>query len=351
MDNKVVGVALLTLPTFESPGGSVLLLPTLLAGDLPEVGEMPIEAAYAFSGLEAARSTTEWALHLGIENAVAINDAEWSQLLAETGPLTIFNPDNLFYDDRSIAYPSGLIELEPTEVPLYAAHLDEGENHLNRLVRQELVWNAWLDELTANASILGDSDFGNEPTDILNLDSGNTTDNADPENQSALASLDTNDPDALLRRFLSQMSAGEHVVVQAPLIVDAVTPPDDPNAVQNVFRLDYEELARLIPSVIPFPAGYASNTRPLVRVLDGSGDQTRIPLVARLAIEAGGQVSMIGNAENFDYTATEIMYADSSWRTYAQMLQETLGFGTVVELEDMDENTDVMVLIGADARP
>lgn len=354
----VVGAALLTLPTFESPGGSVLLLPTLLTGDIPEVGEMPIQAAYAFSGLDAARSVTEWALHLGIERAVAISATEWTELIAATGPLEVVNPDTLHDADHQVIYAPGELTLEPADVPAYAAHLDENENHLNRLLRQELVWNAWLSALAVNPSVLGEFDFGNEQTDILSLGPLPSASSADEQNGNNLSDDQpneaVNDADLLVRRFMSQLGAGDHTVVQAPLIVDANhpsngSPSTEPGELTS-FRLDHDQMARLVPRIIPFPAGYATNTRPLVKVLDGSGDQSMIPLVARLAIEVGGQVSMIGNAENFDFTTTEIMYAEESWRPYVETLQETLGFGTAVKLEDMDENSEVVVLIGSDAK-
>lgn len=307
-EGTLAGVAVLGLADEASEGGGVLLVPPATVGDVPDIGELPLDAAYAFSGLDALRATAEFALGIGIDEAVVVDAADWAAVLELTGPLRLTNPDALRAEDGTVAFPSGAIELAPADVPRYAALLRPDETRLNRLLRQELVWRAWLDALS-DAS--GEVAFPGE------------------EGRG-------------LARFLPAIAAGQARI--EPLPVQQVEGDDG----SELFEVDPDALGRVLPEIIPFPASNGERSRPLVRILAGSGPGAGTAEVAGGVVRAGGQVVIVGNADRFDYDETLITYWDPSHRESAEAVAETLGFGTVAQVDEVDESADIVVVIGRD---
>ena len=309
---QLVGVVLLALSSEDGDGGSVMLVPPATIADLPDLGPFPIDASFGFSGPDAARSTTEWALGIGIDEAVVVSDDEWAEVVASTGPLTLTNPDDLRDADGEIVFPSGPLELTPDEVPVFAAFLGDDESRLNRMIRQELVWSAWLDQLEA------------DPTAVV----------FPGEQERGLA------------RFLPRIVAGTHRLETMPVVIDAAA--SEPGSTSG-FEPDAEALAALIVDLVPFPAGTAGGERPLVRVLSGTGDQSAVLPAARRVVAGGGQIVVVGNADSFDYETTQIIYWDDARRDEARAVADALGFGTVTQVDEVDESADVVVVLGRDA--
>ncbi|QGG95686.1 LCP family protein [Actinomarinicola tropica] len=306
----LVGTTLLGLPSEDGDGGGVLLVPPATVGDVPDIGELPIDAAYAYSGLDAARATAEWALGISIDDVVVLDPAEWSDVISSTGPLALTNPDVLRDAEGDVAFPAGELVLEPSQVPAYAAALQPGESRLNRLFRQELVWRAWLDAMAEDPTAVqfpGEQERG-------------------------------------LARFLPTIASGTVHLEALPVEPVPVSDPSTP----ETFVAAPEVLDRVIPEVVPFPASNAGGSRPLVRVLAGTGPQEGTVEVARRVVAAGGQVVLVGNADRFDHAETQITYWDDTRREEAQEVAEALGFGTVTRVDEVDESADIVVVIGQD---
>ena len=311
-DGALVGAAVLALAGEDdaAAGGSVVLLPPTTAVDLPELGTLPLDYVQAFNGSDATKALMERALGLGIDSVVEVRDADWADMVEPLDGLSIQNPDDLAAPDGGRFAP-GPLTLEPDEVGAYLAALDVGENPRNRLLRQELVWSAYLDAL------------GLDPDAV-----------AFPGEQ-----------DQGLALFLPVVASGQHRVAQIPLIGDGLPgEADEP----ILFEPDEELVAELIPELVPFPAGARPGDRPLVRLLDGSGrSELLTDAVSRVAV-AGGQVVIIGNADNFDVTETEIRYAEPDYEPIAVAVAEQLGVGNVVKIDHIDDNAELIVVLGAD---
>lgn len=311
-EGALVGLVLLSLPSEDGTGGGVLLVPPATVAEVPELGPFPIDASFAFSGADGAKSTVEWALGIGIDDVAVVPASEWAEIVASTGTLTITNPDVLRDEEGDVVFPSGPLELSAEEVPAYAAFLSEDESRLNRLLRQEIVWRAWIERLEA-------------------------------------------DPDAVvfpgeegrgIARFLPAIVSGPHRIATIPLDAegDAGLPGSD-----EPFAIDEEALPALLTQLVPFPAGTAAGDRPLVRLLSGTGSDEQILPAARRIVAAGGQVTIIGNADRFDYEETQVIYWDDAHRADAVAVAESLGFGTVIQVDEVDESADVVVVLGPDA--
>lgn len=309
---NAVGSALLSRPSERGLGGGVMLIPPNVQTDLPGIGPFTIDAAFAFSGLESARATAERAIGVAIDDVVVLHPAEWAEIIDSVGPLSIVNPDTLRDTSGAVVFAPGPLELSGTDVASFAAFLSPDESRVNRLLRQEIVWRAWLDQLAADPVAVG---FPGEQ-------------------------------ELGLARFLPSIVAGPHQFTTVPLdLTEEMTEPGSTVA----FTIDDAAAAELIIELVPFPAGAPDSGRPLVRVLSGTGDTDAVLPAARRVVAGGGQVTVVGNADRFDHTATVVIYGDDARRDDAEAVVAALGFGTVTKVDEVDESADLVVVLGPDA--
>jgi hypothetical protein len=104
----------------------------------------------------------------------------------------------------------------------------------------------------------------------------------------------------------------------------------------------------VITQLVPFPTGTALAPRTRVRLLDGTGDQDHVTRVAPNVVEADATIVVVGNADAFDYTTTQIRYHHPSQRSAAERLQRALGAGTVVDDVRPIDAFDVTIVLGTD---
>lgn len=307
-DGRLVGVAMLAMAGEEAEGGAVLLIPPATLATVPEFGAFTLEYIQNLNGVDTTRSLSEWILGIGVDDVVPVDHDTWAELVEPLGGLTLSNPDPLSGPD-GVVFPAGEITLAPDQVGPYLAWLGPGENPLNRLLRQELVWQSWLDAVGEDGSAVvfpGEQDRG-------------------------------------LARFVPAIASAAHRVAALP-----VTPAEVAEGEAPMFLPDDEAVAALVPELVPFPAGALPGQRPLVRLLDASGRFDALASAAREVALGGGQVVMIGNAEQFGATATEVLIADQAFRPIAESVAEQLGVGSVQVIDYIDDSVDVIVLIGLD---
>ena len=313
-DGALVGVAVLALAGEDTEGGSVLLIPPRTLASVPQFGDFTLEYIQDLNGTDNTRSLVEFVLGLGLDEVVEVTDSDWAELVEPLGGLVVVNPDTLTSPDGSAAFPAGELVLEPALVGPFLSILEPTENPLNRMLRQELVWRALLDALAEEPGAMrfaGEQDRG-------------------------------------LARFLPAIAAGTSRLETLP-----IEPPAEVTAPGEVgsFSPDAEAIAGLIPQLVPFPAGARPGDRPLVRVLDGSGRQWVIPPAVRQVAVAGGQVVMIGNTDEFGVADTQVLVADAAFDSFARSVADALGVGSVQRVDYIDENAEVIVVLGTDYRP
>jgi hypothetical protein len=87
-----------------------------------------------------------------------------------------------------------------------------------------------------------------------------------------------------------------------------------------------------------------------ITVLNGSGIAGEAANVQTLLKDNGFSVNEIGNAENADYTKTQILYVKSVNKDYLDALEKTLKTRGSVETKkaDSDQTEDVVVIVGSE---
>ncbi|MEQ1785473.1 MAG: LytR C-terminal domain-containing protein [Acidimicrobiales bacterium] len=282
-------------------GGSVLLVSpdTRLS---PDEGAFPLAAVAAFGGsVEAVVPGLQDLLDVGLAEVAVVDDARWAELVAPVAPLTLDNPDAVG------AFAAGPIALAADQVGPYLAARVEGESDLARLFRQQLFFEAWASAVAAStdpAAVPGEVESG-------------------------------------IGRFVRGLAAGPREIATVP-VVETVTPEG------TAIDIDRDAANELVSRLIPFPTASRPGGRVRVRLLDGTGDPQHVLTTAPLLAPAGAQIVVVGNADRFDYGASEIRYHDPTRKAAAEALREALGAGQVVDDPRQTDAFDVTIVLGPD---
>lgn len=312
----ITGVTMLSLK--NSGGGNLIFFPAGTVLELPftETGEAPMNDIYQGAGQTGLEQRVETLLVAAAQEEVAIlNNAQWASLLAPLGPLTIENPVELVTTDAAgapVTFAQGPVQVPPEQIGLFVNTRGPEENDLTRLERQQAFWTAWLAAVKTS-----------------------TDPNAVP-----------GETDSGLGRFVRDLAKGDAVMNTLP-----VTPIGIPGVGAtdtNLYRPDQAAVDQLVAETIPLPVGVG---RLRTRVLDGTGTEGVAVEAARIIVPAGAEIAIVGNAENFGRPQTVVQYYDPAEREQAQRLLDALGVGRLVLRENVTDNVDATVIIGADFDP
>lgn len=273
-------------------------------------------------GADGVKSGVEEILNVGIGEARVVDSAQWTALLAPVGDVVVSIPDTVTVavvtedDDgvsgaSTVTFEAGDIVLAPDQVGSYLAASTVVESDLNRMVRQQQFWAAWLEAVGANLQVPG---------------------------------VVPGESDTGLGLFVRTMAVSQIELVTLP--VRSVTVPQTG---QTRFVPAFEQVDALVATLIPFPVGAAPESRLRVRILDGTGAlDNGLPAVPRL-VEAGAEVATVGNATAFDYLTTQFIVAEDGDVGRAERLRDSLGVGEVVGSAEQASAVDVTVVLGRDA--
>lgn len=308
--------------------GSALFLPPLTAVDQPD-GPVTLRDAWEENGEQGLTEAVEQLLGVGIAEfssdgtlltttpddvpLVEVDRAQWAQLVDPVAPITLDNPDaieQLGPDGEVIArFPAGEIELEADAVGPYLAALGAGESDLNRMVRHQRFWEAWMaaiDTVGGEEAIPGEQESG-------------------------------------LGRFVATFAGGE-----AGFVPPEASTYRIPGTEADVYLIDAAWLSSLVSEMVPFPTSPQAGARPAVRVLDGTGTPDAAITVAGDLADAGAEIRAIGNAPAFGQSTTEVIYYDPVQEEAAQQMLDALGTGSLELQENPDEVVAVTVVLGSD---
>ncbi|MEX2292735.1 MAG: LytR C-terminal domain-containing protein [Acidimicrobiales bacterium] len=289
-DGELRSAAVLAL-TGDDRGGSILLLPTTVkVGDRRSASTLAVTFAFAESPT-VARGAAEAVAGVGVDDMVVLDDQRWATLVAPVAPLAV-----------------GDVMLAADEVGpwLDAPTLDEGEPA--RLDRQRLFWQSWI------AAVAASGDPGAVPGEL----------------------------DVGVGRFIRGLAAGP-LRIEALPVTDVTERADTP-----LFEVDREALRVFLTDLVPFPNGTALAPRTRVRLLDGTGDPDHVASVASNVVASDSTIVVVGNADGFDYTTTEIRYHQPGQRLAAERLRDALDAGRVVEDVRPIDAFDVTIVLGTD---
>ena len=250
---------------------------------------------------------------LSFEETVLLSSDAFTQFVTPVTPLTIDNPDRLVEVDSrgrsTMVFPAGRLALQAVDIPRYLAMRNPHETDVARLARQQLVWQAWIAAVQTSSN--------------PNVVPGETTSG--------------------LGRYLRGLAKGS---VQYSTLPGA--PTTDPSTGDETFEPDTTRINDLMASLVPLPTPANPGDRVRTRVLSGVGPVDVTALVNAHPVPPNAQISIVGNADRFDYATTKIVYYDDSFETAARETQQLLGVGEVTKSATSFDTEDLTVIIGQD---
>lgn len=311
---QLTSVALLSLRSNDE-GGSVIVLPVATQPRLDE-GSVTLQEAYADGGVSGLTVAVQRILNIAVGEVELRDDAGWGRMVAPVAPLSLTLPEAV--GDR---WAAGPVQLEAADVGEFLRTGVETENELNRLLRHELFWEAWLLAVSRG-------DEGAVPGEV----------------------------EVGLGRFVRGLASGPLAVNSLPVASAEVLDPDV-DGDEQVFVPDGALVAALVAEAVPYPEEPTAGSRIRVRLLNGTDERDLNLRVAEPLVRSGAEIAISGNAASFNEARTRFVYTEEENEGLATLLREALGVGTV-ELEppeddpayiDENERIDVTVILGADA--
>jgi hypothetical protein len=279
---------------FQPSTGAVVHVPPGTLVEVASMGLVSLREAYADGGVELLQHSLENLLGVRFAEATAVTAPE---LAAAAPGLTVAVADAVQERDESgrvvEVVPAGELAVdETTVVPLLQA-VGEG-SALDRIVRHQAFWTAFL------------ASDGEAPLD-------------------AAAELDGD-------------------AQQRVLPVEAVAGLDGD---EELYRVVTDDVVAMVGRLFP-DAPRAGADRIRVRILNGVGSPGVAQQVQPLLLDAGGQMTLSGNADRFDYETTQVVYYDDEHLADAESVRDALGVGEIVKSRTPLDVVDVTVVVGAD---
>jgi hypothetical protein len=281
-------------------GGSVLAVSPRAWGNQADLLDFAGTSAFG-GGPDAVLPPLQRALDFGIAETAVVDDARWKELVAPVEPIQLQNPAAIG------PFPAGPISLSADQVGAYLGATDDAEDPQVSVQRQRAFYEAWLAALAASddpGSVEGEVESG-------------------------------------LSRFVSGLAAGP-VRIEAAPTTNAIV-----DGAPRTF-VDTAAMAGLVPDIVPFPVAGEPGGRVRVRLLDGTGDPKHVQRAAPLVIPADAEIVVVGNADAFDHSETEIRYHNPLAKGPATALQESLGVGRVIDDPRQTDAFDVTIVLGTD---
>ncbi len=313
-DRSLQGITLITLPSNEG-GGNIVFFPigTVLPVPLRQpVEEAALNVIYAESGASGLEQRIETMLGAGIGEFIEVPRNQWANLVAPVAPLTVQNPtaaETTNDAGNPVAFPAGEIQLSAEQVGLYLQADSPDEADPVRIARHEAFWEAWtaaLDE-AGEGSVPGEGETGVGGA-VRGLIGG-------PRNMSTIPAT-------------------------------PVPVPNLPIVESDVFRPDSLAIVSRVPSLIPFPTGVGRLRTRLVMGVEGQTE--RIPDTAHTLVQAGAEIGVVANADEFGVDQTQVVFFREEQREKAQRLVDALGVGELVKDSSPGDTFDVVVVLGQD---
>ncbi len=289
-------------------GGTVILLPASTMVEIPGFGLDRLARAAELGGVPLAELSLRNLLSMEFTHTAVLGADDWADLTRVLGAVTVDNPaklDQVGDDDRvEVLWPAGTVEVEADEVADFLAGRAVEETDLERLVRHQRFWTAFL---TARQGIVGMVD----------------------------------DPERDLDAFLDEAALRAAELDYRILPVETVGGPAE------LYGVDDLALANLLRTIAP-TEGAEGAGRVRVQILNGVGLPGLAEPVTELLIPTGTVVQLTGNALEFDHDVTQVVYYHDEYLDAAHRIRDELGVGEVVKQREPIDVVDLTVVVGAD---
>ncbi len=309
--------ALIVVPDASGEGGKVVpLSPSFVVPEYEGSPPLFLGDLYAEAGISGFRDRLGIALRFGIDSAETVPAAALTQL-AEGEPVEIENVDSLVAraedGTEEVLYPAGPLAIEPEDLAGFLAFEGADDPAPNQALRIQTVW----EELLARAGT----------TVVADLPEGERAEGSEgPTFAEAVRSL----------------VAGEVTLNLVPM--ERVPVPD---SYLVAWMPDYANLDTFIARVVPLPRSPVPGIRTAVSILNGTGNPDAIAAMVPVAVAAGGEVALVGNAASFDTATTTVEYSGAGSEETANGIATALGL-TATDAEGEIEGASVRVILGSD---
>jgi LytR cell envelope-related transcriptional attenuator len=300
-DGTLAGISLLALEPGDD-GGSVVVVPPSLVAAPDRALTTTLADVYRSDGAAGATASLGGVLAVAMGEHVELDDADWARLVEPVGPV------ELTLDNAVGEWAAGPIRLGAADVGRFLAARDPEETDLDRLERQEQFWTAWLQQV-------GEGDDDAVPGEV---ESG-------------------------VGRFVRGI-AGDTVLTEA-LPVERDDQPDGLH-----LRPNPGQASDLLAHAVPFPTSPGAGARVKVRLLNGTSDPSLTTEAATFLVANGSEIDIVGNASGFDVSETTVSYAGGDRLRLAAWVAAVLGTENLEELPPAEDEIDVTVVLGNDAR-
>lgn len=321
-DGSLASVLVVSTPVSGSDATVSVLPASMAMGPGVDASYPPISKVFADGGLEELRADVGIGLTFGFSSAEQVSADSLKALVGLVGPITVNNVDNLIDSPNRgtleldpstevVRYRAGEVVLQPDEVAGFLAFAGIGELPDRQMLRQQAVWEQILTALRGK--------------DLDQLASAG-------EDKSAAAVAD----------LLTEVGGREVAYEPVP-----VMPTPIPGTYFRAFLPDPAALPTYVARVVPFPTAATPGQRARVELLNGTTNKDAALLVAPKVVAAGGEISLLGNADSFDKTATTVEYLAPEAKTAAEEIASALGV-KATEASSRSGGVDVRVVVGAD---
>lgn len=327
-DGRLASV-LVTVPGEDGTGGTVVALPpTAVVPEFEDSGPLFLYTVFEQGGIDGLRTRLGAALTFGFSSAGVVDAAALADLAAQVGPITIDNADNILERDaagnETVRYRAGPLTLQPEEIPEFLAFAGVNEPVPNQSLRQQAVWKALLGGLQIQAAAGGGSDDGAGATE------GSEDDGSEGQGGSGFLDL------------VPDLVAGDVMYDDVPLARVPV-----PGTLFVAYQPDPANLGTFVARTVPFPVSGVPGQRARVRLLNGTDESGAAAIVSPKVVQAGGEITQVGNAESFDLTTSRVEYSNADTRPAAEFIAAALGL-QATRAEEPTQDVDVDVVIGTD---
>jgi len=315
---------------------TLLSIPRDTRVEVPGYGETKINAALAYGGPALAIETVTEFTGLPISHYAKIDFLGFKQIVDALGGVTVEVPEDI-YDMKAANHVEEAARLEQGVQRLDGAHAltfvrsrQFPEGDLQRIRNQQAFLKALLAEMR-------------KPANLLSLPS---------VIEAAADSMTTDMSVGTMLRIANQMKDME------PEDLETVTMPGTPQTIDGASYViaDEEAFAELLDRIkrgerVEVVEGEAPAMDPAdvsVTVRNGAGIEGVAAEAAELLAGAGFTVGEVGNADQFVYEETLVVYSGDD-RSGADLIASQLDRGRVVQSRGMYSfNTDVLVVVGKD---
>ncbi len=322
-DDGSLASVLIVATSPSGTGGTVSVLPASVApGPGADNFYLTLKALYASGGLDELRSQLATGMTFGFTSAEQLSSQSMKALGGLAGPITVANVDNLVDSpergkltmDKAtqvVRYRAGEVHLQADQLTPFLGFEGVGEAPDSQLLRHEAVWKQLLTSLKGK--------------DLTQLGKGSGSNGSG-------AAVD----------LLTQLVGGEVSFETVP-----TAPKPIPGTIFTAFVPDSAALPTYVSRVVPFPTSAYPGQRARVELLNGTGRKEAALLVAPKVVAAGGEISLLGNADSFAVAATKVEYLAPEAKPAAEQIAATLGV-RATQASSGSGGVDIRVVVGAD---